>query len=352
MGRRLGVLVAMICAVGMQVSYAQCEDPYDAVVCASLLSSDQVAQFSASDDAVSAFWDDLNGDYVELVPSQSDCYPGYCGFTDGSDASMLVKVGATVEGLYVYSEVRDNTWVDPSGGDSYGDDSVDLYFDKLSADEIFTCTDCLNGTFSSTLTFTTQQFQVFMGATEAPRTFRYSYYDDNIWTWSTVHLAWDNAEALYGFEAEILQVDATTKAQEWFFPWTFFGKGIETGVDLNGKKVGFAGGYNDMDGDNIEPDKLRWPNGKDPWASDAQTVNYWGDILLPDLTAVREGGPALTRQPRETVGGQPVSVDYFSLAGEKLSADAILGLRPQALVVRQTTYADGSCHSVAVRVTR
>lgn len=351
--RRLGVSLVMVCAVGMQVSYAQCGDAFDGILCASLLSTDQVAQFDAADEKVSDFWHSLSGDYIELVPSDSDCYPGYCGFSDATDATVLVKVGATDEGLYVYSEVRDNTWVDPSGGDSYGDDSVDLYFDKLSADEIFTCTDCQIGLYSSTLTYTSQQFQLFMGGAEVPGTFRYSYYDDNLWTWTTADLAWNAASALYGFEAEIVAVDATTKAQEWFFPWTFFGKGLEAGTDLNGMKVGFAGGYNDMDGDNTQPDKLRWPNGKDPWASDARTVNYWGDILLPDVaTAVRDGREALTGQPRSAVGGMVVKVDYFSLAGEKLSADAILGLRPRALVVRRTKYADGTTGSMTVRVTR
>ena len=41
--------------------------------------------------------------------------------------------------------------------------------------------------------------------------------------------------------------------------------------------MGFAGGYNDLDGDAPDHDALRWPNGKDPWIGDQ---NYWGDVML------------------------------------------------------------------------
>ncbi|MBD3241619.1 MAG: hypothetical protein GF331_13600, partial [Chitinivibrionales bacterium] len=95
---RLGVSAVMICVVGMRVSYAQCDDPRDGVLCAATLTQEQVRQFSATDDEVSSFWAGIGPDYVELV-APGDCYPGSCDFSGPEDASMTVKVAATAEGM-------------------------------------------------------------------------------------------------------------------------------------------------------------------------------------------------------------------------------------------------------------
>lgn len=354
--RQLGALAAVCALVAVSVVqvHGQCDDPYDNVLCASRLSDEAAGQFSSTDNLVSPFWDTVSIDYVELVPPD-DCGPaGNCNFTGQDDASLSLKAAATSFGVYVYAGVTDNTWVDPAGGDSYGDDSVDLYFDSMDANAIFTCTNCLIGLYSSTLTYSTNQVQVFMGASSTPSTFRFAHYDQNLWSWQTETLTWESARTLYGFEAEIIEVNGTTKVQEWFFPWHAFGNSsIEPGADLSDTKVGFTGGYNDMDGDNTQPDKLRWPEAGDPWAGDAQEFNYWGDIQIPGdvATSIRpdrrvRGGVGVESASRE------LTVRYFGIDGRTLSADAILNLSPNALVVRRATMADGGTHSRMVRVTR
>lgn len=348
--RRLSTLVALCVLVAAVVRVsAQCDDPYDLTLCVHDLSPTQEDEFSATDGAVSPFWATLSGDYIELIPPDNCGPTANCNFTGVDDGSMIIKAAMTDAGVYIYAEVKDNVWVDWSGGDSYGDDSVDLYFDALSANEIFTCTDCLIGLYSSTLSYTTQQIQVYMGATAMPNSFRFAYYDELLWSWQTMILGWAEAEALYGFKAEAVTVDGATKAQEWFMPWSSFGGGIASlAADQD---IGFAGGYNDMDGDNIEPDKLRWPIAGDPWAGDAQTVNYWGDMRVPRAVAVI---PQSIRRAGQVarLGDREVKVAFYSLQGQRLSAETIRNLSPSAMVVRRARMANGSYQSRMVRVTR
>ena len=284
-----GMLAAamMVGVLAAAQAGAQCSDPFDAVLCVNTITAQQEAQFNAGDAQVSAFWAGLSGDSFELVPPDN-CYPGNCNFSGASDGTMTVKAAGTGRGIYLYVEVQDNVWVDWSGGNSYGDDSVDLYFDKLDANTVHTCTDCKIGLYSSDLSYTTQQVQVFMGASSPPSTFRFAYYDAAQWSWVTVNMTWADAKVQYGFEAEVVSVDATHKVQEWYFPWDKYGTGISQDELAPGRLLGFAGGYNDMDGDNPTPDKLRWPHGGDPWASDQ---NYWGDLSVQAMTGVRQPHP-------------------------------------------------------------
>ena len=339
MRARAAVLTMLV--VACLVS-GQCSDPFDAVLCVNTITSQQETQFSATDAAVSVFWSGLSGDYFELIPPD-DCYPGSCNFSGESDGSMTIKAAGTGRGIYLYIEVQDNVWVDWSGGTSYGDDSVDLYFDKLDANTIWTCTDCLIGLFDSKLSYSTQQFQVFMGASTPPSTFRFAYYDANMWSWTTVNMSWADAKAQYGFDMEVVTVDATHKVQEWFFPWVKYGTGYPVGENLNGKLLGFAGGYNDMDGDNPNPDCLRWPNGKDPWIGDA---NYWGDIqLASDIGTVLDVPLSVQRPARgrlaQTVATGPA--EYFSLRGERVPARTLRGVAGGIVVQRAAQRSAARC---------
>jgi hypothetical protein len=316
---RLAVAAAAGVLCAGQV-FGQCDDQFDNVLCVSTIAPAQAAQFSATDRQVAGFWAGLSGDYFELIPPDN-CLAGMCGFSGQSDGTFLVKAAGTSKGLYLYVEVQDNVWVDWSGGTSYGDDSVDLYFDKLDANTIWTCTDCLVGLYDSRLSYTTQQMQVFMGASAPPSTFRFAYYDPNQWAWVTVDMTYADARAVHGFEVEAVTVDATHKVQEWFLPWDTWGtEGLAPGTPLAGLRLGFAGGYNDMDGDNPNPDCLRWPLGGDPWTSDQ---NYWGDMLLAsDMGTVeahstaRAVRPAAMARAAAAPGGVPGAA--YTLRGERM----------------------------------
>jgi len=341
MSRSITLVLGAVLMVA-RLSLGQCDDPFDGTLCVYTLTPAQELEFSAVDGAVSPFWADMTGDHLDLIPPD-DCAAGSCNFTGVDDASMLVKAAGTRKGIYLYVAVTDNVWVDWSGGDSYGDDSVDFYFDALDANTIFTCTDCLVGLYNSTLSYTTQQFQVFMGAASIPTQFRFAYYDVEFWSWQTLTLTWANAKALYGFEAEIVSVDGVTKVQEWFFPWEKFGGGLALGSDITNRRFGFCGGYNDMDGDNTSPDKLRWPEAGDPWAGDAQTLNYWGDFLtdgsIGTVYEVSVNRPTMSARPVE--GGRVASTEYFTLDGQRIAAEAVRAGRVSGPVVERQTLSNG-----------
>lgn len=321
-------------------AYAQCDDPFDATLCLYKLTEQQAQQFNGSDRQVSAFWAGLTGDYVELTPP-NNCAAGACSFSGADDGTLLVKVAGTAKGIYVYAEVQDNVWVDRVGN-NYGDDSVDMYFDTNDAATLASCTDCLIGLYQSALSYGTQQFQVFMGSTSLPTTFQFSYYDPNAWSWQTLTgISFADAKTLHNLEIDIIGVDATHKAQEWFVPWPNFGAGVAVGTDLSGKRFGFAGGYNDMDGDNAEPDKLRWPQDGDPWA-DMSVKSYWGDILVPSDMGAVEGVAVRKPVARTAVPAMSAHAETFTLRGERLSSGA-----NTAVVVRRSA---GMAAKVAVTV--
>ena len=315
---------------------AQCDDPYDGTLCVQKLTDQQEAQFSASDGAVSPFWDQLTGDYMELIPP-TDCATDLCNFSGEEDATLLIKAAGTPRGIYIYAAVQDNVWVDRTSADACCDDSVDLYFDKLSSDAIATCTDCLVGLYNSSLSYTTQQFQVFMGSSAMPPDFRFAYYDENLWSWQTMNLGYAAAQTMYGFEVEAVTVDGTHKVQEWFFPWEKFGGGIAVGTDIGGMRLGFAGGYNDIDGDNTTADQLRWPEAGDPW-KDKDVANYWGDLLVPQdmgsvVTVVATNPHVARRSARPAVEGAVTA--RYTLTGKRVSTGGAGALSANGVVVER-----------------
>ncbi len=349
--KRFSVAIMACILAGSFVAAFGCQDPFNSTLCVYPIpeADDQFAM----DGAVSAFWDDWgSNDYIEMLPP-GDCYPDRCGFTDASDATLTIKAAGTSKGLYVLSIVTDNTWVDRADAEDWGADAIDFYFDKMSADEIWTCTDCLIGLYESTLTYTTQQFQAWMGATGVPDGCRYAYYDDNLWSWQTVGVTWDAAKTLYGFEVDVIELSATEKAQEWFFPWQSYGKGIEVGTLLDGMKLGFSGGYNDKDGDNPDPDCLRWL-GKDPWAGDD---NYWGDFhLQAGMGEVEQAMSVDDRAGAASVHAKPtakvMSTEFFNLQGQKIATEAVRALPTGSMIMKRHTLADGSKVSEMHRIVR
>jgi hypothetical protein len=345
--------IALMC--GAATTLAQCDDPFDQTLCVYTLTPTEEATFSSVDGAVSGFWDSWGGrDYAELI-YPDDCYPDRCGFTGTGDAGLIIKAAGTGKGIYLYLAVQDNVWVDRSAADDIGADATDLFFDSMSPDDIFTCTDCLVGLYSTTLTYTTQQFQVWMGATAPPTGFNYQHYDEQLWSWQAMGLTWQAAEVLYGFKAEVITVDGTHKTQEWFFPWEKFGQGIPVGTDLGNRHVSLSGGYNDKDGDNPTNDCLRW-TGKDPWAGDAQTVNYWGDMVLAaDMGTVQQVVstiPQVAGRSGSVASSSVAHTDYFNLQGARLATSAVNALPVGSMVLKRITMRDGSQKADMIRVTR
>lgn len=278
------VCTALVLMLHLSV-LSQTVDPFDETLVSYELTPAMTAQFSRTDGQLSPFWALWTAHDTILEVAPDNCYPDRCNFVGTDDAQLSVKSAWDSTGLYVCLTAWDNTWVDQSSTGDWGADASDMYVDKLSANEIFTCTDCLIGLYSSTLTYTTNMFFIGYGATSPPDGFSYQHYDENLWSWQEVGLTFQAADVLYGVKAEVVTLDGTHKATEWFYPWDF----LDVNNEFAGDRFGFTVGYNDKDGDNTNPDCLRWL-GKDPWAGDAQTVNYWGDILLgPDVATLGNG---------------------------------------------------------------
>ena len=183
--------VSLALATLASVACPQCYDPFDSVLCVD--GPWVLGQFSSTDGAVSAFWSDVGLDSVEIRPP-ANCYPGACNFRDSDDARMVVKAAADWEGLYLYVKIRDDIWVYWSGDYGYEDDAIVLFLDKLDANTIWACTDCLNGLYGSRLTYTSQEIRVIVGGTSPGDTLRLSYYDATDRVWATLFLTWQEAE--------------------------------------------------------------------------------------------------------------------------------------------------------------
>jgi len=311
---------------------AQCADPFDAVLCVYPVTG---APTEIRDNAVSNFWSDWSGkDYMQMIPPD-DCYPGRCNFSGESDANIEIKAAGTSRGLYILLTVTDNTWVDRASADDWGADAVDIYFDALDANTAHTCTDCKIGLYTTDLTYTTQQFQVWMGASALPTGCRIAYYDELMWAWTAGYIDWNMLESQYGLQVDVIALSSTQKAQEWFFPWGSYGKKgtILAGTLLDGKKIAFSGGYNDKDGDNVDPDCLRWL-GKDPW-SGAPDPNNWGDLELQAGMGLVE--PVSVKREKHL----PVSIttktmrEYYTLQGQRVNLGTLRNVSTRTVLVNR-----------------
>ncbi len=330
-------VVAVVVAMGVMApmsAWGQCDDPYDVNLCVYPAQESQIN--FARDGQASSFWSTWgSNDYVEMI-APDDCFVDRCGFVGSDDAILTIKAAATRVGLYLLSTVTDNTWVDRADAEDWGADAIDFYFDKDDANTIWTCTGCLIGLYDSRLTYNTQQFQVWMGAAAPSAGVRMAYYDDNLWSWQTLGLDWNQLATLYHIEIDIVTqgLGANQKAQEWFFPWIHFGKGLSIGTVLDGMKLGFSGGYNDKDGDNTNPDCLRW-TGKDPWFGDA---NYWGDFEIQSgVGAVEDVAvrPGHALRPAASLAQQGVS-EFYTLQGQKVPRGTFGAARDNAVVVQRS----------------
>ncbi len=306
----MGAIMAA-CAVTVAVAVvnvcAQCDDPYDQVLCAYDIGD--AGSGYARDGAVSAFWGNWAGrDRMELI-APDNCFPERCGFVGTDDASLTIWAAVSQDGVYLLCTVEDNTWVDRADATDWGADAIDVYFDHDDAGEIWNCSGCKIGLNESLLTYSTQQFQVWMGGLQQPAGCRYATYDEALWSWNTLEMSWEDLAAQIGIQVDVFADGATRKVQEWFIPWEAYGKGVPEAERQAGFRVGLSGGYNDKDGDNTEPDCLRWL-GTDPWDG---TTNTWGDMVVPALS-VR--GP-VARARAQSRGTETIGL--YSLRGERIA---------------------------------
>jgi hypothetical protein len=311
----------------------------------------QMAAFSTSDGVISPFWasDWDSRDYIDMNTTNNS-YPGRDAWDGSDDANITIKAAASSDGLYFYALVTDNVWVDATGGENaWASDAVDLYFDSKSSTEIASGGEeiMVNPAYGWALTYTSQQMQVWMGASALPTAFMFNYYDDLYWTWSYNNTTFANAALLYGgMTMEVVSVDATSKAQEWFIPWGFVGTGGIAEV-AEGTQIGFTGGYNDLDGDGGEVNCLRWKN-YDPFSS-ANGLTSWGNLVISEAIPVGTVSPVANRV---IDNGSIATKALYTLNGEKLAAKDVAMVRNHAMVVERTVLSSGKVVSRMIRAGR
>jgi len=333
----------------VQVS-ATAVDPSDYVLIAYSLTPAQKAQFSAVDNAASAFWEtDWNGrDYIDMNTT-ANSYPGFDQWTGPDDAHITIKAAYNESGLYLYMQVDDNVFIDPSGTD-YRTDACDLYFDALSSEQLRSASPdiMVNPTYGWALTTSSQQFQVWMGAATVPRSLMYNFYDPNLFDFIIGNkVLFDDLPTLYkGMDIEVFRMSDTRKGQEWFIPWNYIGvTGIPAGTVPAGRRIGFTGGYNDQDEAGGTEKILRWKK-SDPFAATG-AMDSWGDIeLCTETNIIANHAIHLNKAANENT----IRTEIFDLKGVKIPAGT--SVAKNSLVIERRILAGGSSRSRQIRYER
>jgi len=203
-------------------------DPNDDVLMVPTLSSTNVNAFSTNDSVISDFWYDewASRDSMELNTSINS-YPLRDPWSSSNDARLTAKAGAGEEGLYLLIEIHDDIWVDPmAGSNGWQYDAVDILIDALNSSNIGSSDESIMvmPSWGWAITFSTVQYQLFMGNTSLPDAMRMAYYDNLFFTWAENTVQLDQSAVLYnGLSVEAGIVDNTTKFIEMFIPWTWVG---------------------------------------------------------------------------------------------------------------------------------
>ena len=102
------------------------------------------------------------------------------------------------------------------------------------------------------LTSTTKQYQIACGTEkERPSGFHRTVPDP--WDMYPVYFTFNDAITQLGLQIENIKTDYFYKVQEWFIPWSEYGKGLSAEPDA-GTRFGFACGFNDRDeGEHFPP---------------------------------------------------------------------------------------------------
>jgi len=307
--------------------YAQGYDPNDDVLTFLPITASQKAEFGTDDGVVSDFWtNNWTSDLIDMNTSLNS-YPGREPWSGSDDARVTVKAVADEEGMYFYFKVTDDIWVDPvAANDGWKYDAVDLMFDSKSSQEIVDGGDAIMvmPSWGWSLTFTSMQLQVFMGAASLPEAFKMNYYDNLFFTWSENNVSMDQSAFLYdGLSVEVIIEDNNNKTQEWFIPWSWVGGGGGVSSVTAGQRFAFTCGYNDMDGDGASVGCLRWKNtdpfGPSPNKTPSETVGSWGNLESKEAITVQQTS-IFTSSARRHIptASKVMSKTYFNLRGEKL----------------------------------
>ena len=335
-----GLVVCLLSGACMQAVQATtpAADPTDAILVAYPLTAGNAATFwtSMAADTVASFWytDWATRDYIDMNTANNS-YPGRNGWTSWTDAEMWVYAAADQYGLYMYVLVEDNVFVDPTTDDWFWD-GTDACIDLMSSDSIIaagpTADILVNTAWNFGLTFTSQQFQVWVGAASShPTGMKYNFYDPAYfdWTYNDVNIA-DLPGQYNGMQVAVVNIDETHKAQQWFIPWTALGvTGLPVGASVAGKRFAYESGYNDVDAataTGADVKCLRWLKGDPfgPGTSVAANEAFWGNIQVADemTDPVAQSGTKVKLHANAMPKIGVVRTELYNLKGERIAASS------------------------------
>ena len=279
-------------------------DPGDSILVAYGLTGEMEAQFSASDNRVSPFWELIDEDKDRNILKQRTHAGGGAAFNFvlTHDCNMEVRAAYGADGVYLLLEINDDNdvaWPNRFTGTEKEQfylefDAVDLMTDSRSVAAI--CSEEGKDQFVSRsfgMTFTTRQYQVACGTEgERPAGFKRALADP--WDFHGTFYTFEEAMKRFGIEIENIKTGPFHKAQEWFIPWSEYGGGLEGEPDA-GTRLAFTAGFNDRDqGEHFPPgvtssggvvkgsNALRWIGRTDPWGSNKPPY-AWGEIELGSM---------------------------------------------------------------------
>jgi len=187
---------------------------------------------------------------------------------------VVVRAAYGDSGVYLLLAVRDDAWQTDSGlGDSA--DCVVVFADALPSTTIASCTDCSIGLGHKSLSYTTNYLRIETGAGNSVK---FSQYDDNMWSWIEHTLPKSDLGRLWGITCEEIASPSGERSVELLIRWGTFRRIGGPWPPSSGTLLGLSVGYDDRDAPSATK-SLRWL-GKDPWADDADSVQYWGDLRI------------------------------------------------------------------------
>ncbi len=283
-------------------------DPDDSVLVAYGLTPEMEKQFSDNDNKVSEFWNmfDESKDCIRMTARRNATEGATFNGVLSHDCNMDVRAAYGADGIYLLFEINDDNdvaWPNRFAGTENEQfylsfDAVDVIIDSRSIENI--CRPENLDMFISKsygLTSSTIQYQIACG-TEKERPSGFHRTKPDPWDMFPVYFTFSDARAQLGLQIENIKTDYYYKVQEWFIPWSEYGKGFSGEPDA-GTRFGFACGFNDRDeGEHFPPgvttsggsvpasNSIRWIGKSDPWGSGpsgSKPPYGWGEIEIGPL---------------------------------------------------------------------
>lgn len=235
----------------------------------------------------SAFWSRFNDRHSTIrMSGETHARQGSSfSIVNTVDARLLVRAAHSARGLYLWMEVVDNEFVEPSPAPTeYNNrDAVDVLIDRKSSAWI---NNPANVRWAVNLDWglwlTTKQIQIAVGGRGAPGVLKLQQADPFEIVFDRF-VSRDDARRLRGIVVRHHRLDPLTRAVELFLPWSEVGgHGGLLGEPAFGTRMAFSPSYNDVDGSESRK-ALAWVGGRSPWDFSAQrgeAPRGWGDLEI------------------------------------------------------------------------